>query len=310
MKYTVKFTNLEVLSEVVGGRSWRRYVPPVLFAIALASLCVAVARPQTRTLAPKDGATIILVLDASLSMESTDVKPTRLGAAQAAVRSFLDRVPKRVRVGLVVFSGEAQVGAPPTTDRQLLRESVDSIGAFSGYGGTAIGDALVRAVELGREAVATRSLMSTAARRARNTRGLVSILFLSDGRQNRGIVPPLVGAQRAKAAGMPVYTIALGTNHARLPTGFGPYGPGPSSGITSRLLAPDPGTLRAIADITGGRFFAARSAAALRSAYAKLGSRLGRRTTKTEVTDAFVGGAAALLVAAGILSSLWAPRIP
>src|SRR5439155_487618 len=115
MQYAVRFTNLEVLSQVAGGRSWRRHVPPVLFALALASLSFAVARPHARTLVPVDRATVILVIDASLSMQATDVAPSRLSAAQNAVRSFLDRVPKRVRVGLVVFFGEAQLGAPPTT---------------------------------------------------------------------------------------------------------------------------------------------------------------------------------------------------
>lgn len=310
-RYAVRFTNLEVLSQVTGGRSWRRHLPAALLAVALASLCVAVARPQARTLVPRDGATVILVLDASLSMQATDVEPSRLGAAQAAVRTFLSRVPRRVRVGLVVFSGEAQVGAPPTTDHELVRASVDSIGPFSGYGGTAIGDALVRAVELGRQSLGTRSLSAAAAApRGRDGRGLVSILFLSDGRQNRGVVPPLEGAQRAKAASMPVYTIALGTNHGHLPPRLEPFGGGTfGGGVSSQRLAPDPATLKAIADITGGKFFRARSAEALRS-YARLGSSIARRPAKTEVTNAFLGGAAALLVAAGLLSALWSPRFP
>ncbi len=314
MQYAIRFTNLDVLSQVAGGRPWRRYVPPVLFAFALGSLCVAVARPQARTLVPSERATVILVVDASLSMQATDVRPSRLGAAQEAVRTFLDRVPKRVRVGLVVFSGEAQVGAPPTTDRELVRESIDSIGAFSGFGGTAIGDALVRAVELGRQALGTRSLLAagTPARPLPTARGLVSILFLSDGRQNRGIVPPLEGARRARDAGMPVYTIALGTRHGRLPPGLGQFGGGLFGGrsSTSRRLAPDPQTLRAISDISGGETFRARTAESLRAAYEKLGSRLGRKAGKSEVTYAFLGGAAALLAAAGVLSALWSPRLP
>ena len=312
VRYAVRFTNLEVLSQVAGGPSSRRHLPAALLAVALASLCVAVARPQARTLVPTHGATVILVIDASLSMQATDVRPSRLGAAQAAVETFLRRVPKRVRVGLVVFSGEAQVGAPPTTDHDLVRESVESIGPLSGYGGTAIGDALVRAVELGRQSLGTRSLSAVGATpRANVTRGLVSILFLSDGRQNRGVVPPLEGARQAKQAGMPVYTVALGTNHGHLPANLAPLGANPfGGGVSSRRLAPDPATLKAIADITGGRFFRARSAEALRSAYAKLGSRLARKPGKSEVTNAFLGGAAALLVAAGVLSALWSPRLP
>ena len=95
-------------------------------------------------------ATVILVLDTSRSMQSQDVKPTRLGAAQAAVRLFLDRVPKRLRVGLIAFAGEAQVATPPTSDHQLVAQAVDDIGNYVIYGGTAIGDALQAAVELGK----------------------------------------------------------------------------------------------------------------------------------------------------------------
>jgi Ca-activated chloride channel family protein len=319
MQYAIRFTNLDVLSQVVDGPSLRRWIPPVFFAVALGSLCVAVARPQAKTLVPLERATVILVIDASLSMQAVDVPPSRLGAAQEAVRTFLDRVPKRLRVGLVVFSGEAQVGAPPTTDHQLVRESVDAIGAFTGFGGTAIGDALVRAVELGRQALGERSLAAVGAapRPSSDARGLVSILFLSDGRQNRGIVQPLDGARRARDAGMPVYTIALGTRNGRLPPGirgqfggsfggvpFGGQPPGP------RRLAPDPETLKAISTITGGEAFRATTGASLRAAYEKLGSRLGRKPAKREVTYAFLGGAVALLVAAGVLSALWSPRIP
>jgi Ca-activated chloride channel family protein len=320
MRYALRFTNLEVLAQVAGRRrAWRRYVPPALFLTALACLCVALARPHTKTLIPVDKATIILVIDASRSMEATDVKPTRLAAAERAAKAFLDKVPKRARVGLVVFSGEAQVAAPPTTDRSLVRESIDEIGAFSGYGGTAIGDAVARAVELGIQAVGVgnRSLASVSAAPspAGPTRGLVSILFLSDGRQNRGILQPLEGAARAKAAGIPVYTVALGTRSAPLADPFGgppqqPPGFGGGAFGNQFNLAPDPATLRAIANATGGQFFAARNAKSLNAAYNGLGSRLGRKPGKTEITYGFVAAAAALLVAAGLLSAFWSPRLP
>jgi Ca-activated chloride channel family protein len=153
MRYAVRFTNLEVLAGVVGRRSWRRFVAPALLGLAVASLLVALARPDWKRMIPSERATVILVIDASGSMQARDVKPTRLEAAQDAVRTFLKKAPKQVRVGLVVFAGEPQVAAPPTTDRALVLQAVDEIGFFPGFGGTAIGDALGEAVQLGLQAI-------------------------------------------------------------------------------------------------------------------------------------------------------------
>jgi Ca-activated chloride channel homolog len=318
MRYAVRYTNLEVLARVAGGRPWRRYVPPALFLVALATLCVAVARPHVKTLVPKDRATAILVIDASRSMSARDVRPSRLGAAQDAVRTFLKRVPGRMRIGLIVFAGEPQVAAPPTTDRRLVRESVNDIDMFTGFGGTAIGDALAAAARLGVQAVeAGDASLAADSNRSGPTHGLVSILFLSDGAQTRGELQPLEGAGRAKAAGIPVYTVALGTPNGTVrgfggggfPGGGGGFGGGTFGG-GPRRVPPDPATLKAIAQTTGGQFFAARSSKALRAAYAKLGSRLGRTPGRDEVTFAFLAGAAGLLAAAGLLSTRWAPRLP
>jgi Ca-activated chloride channel family protein len=307
---------------VLGRRLWRQYVPLVLFLLALTALCVGVARPNRTTLIPRDRATVILVVDVSRSMEARDVKPTRLGAATAAVRIFLDRVPKRLRVGLIAFAGNPAVAAPPTTDHGLVRESLDTIQWFPGFGGTAIGDALAAAVELGQKAVNDQSgnLASVTTAAPPPARGLVSILFLSDGAQTRGTLEPLQGADRAKKAGIPVYTVALGTPGGTLQFRFGyrgggggaPGGPPPPYGGPGRRVPvpPDPDTLRAIADRTGGEFFAARDANSLQAAYAKLGSRLGRKPGRSEITYAFLAAAAGLLVAAGLLSSLWSPRLP
>jgi hypothetical protein len=239
-----------------------------LFLLALAALCVAVARPHVHRLVPRERATTILVIDASRSMESRDIKPSRLGAAQEAVRTFLERVPKRMRVGLIVFAGDAQVAAPPTTDRDLVRESAADIDRFAGFGGTAIGDALAAAAELGAQAVADGNASVAAAdTRSGPTHGLVSILFLSDGAQTRGTLLPLEGADRAKAAGIPVYTVALGTPHGTVNVGGG-FGGGDFSG--PRRVPPDPATLRAIAQRTGGKFFAARSSDSLQAASGSL----------------------------------------
>jgi Ca-activated chloride channel family protein len=305
MRYAVTFTNLEVLASVAGGRSTRRFVPPALFLVALALLCVALARPQRSTLIASDKATVILVIDVSGSMHATDVKPTRLGAAQAAVLTFLDRVPKRVRVGLIAFSSEPEVAAPPSTDRDLVRQSLGQLDFLQAYGGTAIGDALAAAVELGKKTAGQTGPQTIAD--ITQKKPLVSILFLSDGKQTRGALQPLAGAQLAKDAGIPVYTVALGTPNGVLTAPFGSFGPGQARRIP---VPPDPATLSAIANLTGGKFFNARSAEAAQSAYKELGSKLGRVPGRKEVTNEAVLLAALVLVAAGVLSALWAPRLP
>jgi Ca-activated chloride channel family protein len=158
---------------------------------------------------------------------------------------------------------------------------------------------------------ATRDLASYVAA-APTKSSLVSILFLSDGHQNRGLLAPLAGARRARAAGIPVYTVALGTTgntHLDPSYGFGGV-PGGGFGFGGGELAPDPQTLSAIAHLTGGEFFRARTAHALQDAYTKLGAKLGHKRGVHEVTDLFALGAGLLLVLAGALAALWAPRLP
>src|SRR5438552_6347447 len=124
MRFAVRYTNLDVLASVAGGRQWRAYVPPLIFLLAVAALCVGFARPRVKSLVPRNRATVIIVIDVSHSMQVTDVKPTRLGAAEAGVRTFLDRAPNSLRVALMAFAGEAQVAAPPTYDHDLVRQSL------------------------------------------------------------------------------------------------------------------------------------------------------------------------------------------
>jgi Ca-activated chloride channel homolog len=312
-RYAVRYTNLDLLASVSRGVPWHRYVPPSIFLLALATISVALARPHVRTLVAGDTATVILVIDDSGSMQANDVKPTRLAAAQDAVRAFLDKVPSRVRVGLVVFSGEPQVAMPPTNDHALVRAAVDAIGEFPGFGGTAIGDALAAAVKLAQQSAPpanptppppTGPTIAFRLAAAAPAKGLpVSILFLSDGSQTRGELQPLDGAAKAKAAGIPVFTIALGTPEGTLTRTYGGY-------TRTISVPPDPATLNAIAKATGGTFFAARSADAVKSAYARLGSQIGRKPGTREVTALFLAAAAALLAGAIMLSMLWSPRLP
>jgi Ca-activated chloride channel family protein len=316
MRYAVRYTNVDVLALVATGRPWRRYATAAVFLASIALLCVAVSRPHVRALVTSDKATVILVLDVSGSMQAVDVKPTRLLAAQKAIHTFLDRVPSRVRVGLILFAGEAQVATPPTRDHALVGEAVDAASEFRGFGGTAIGDAIAVAVRLGLETIGSdkgRTLAAySAAPPSSVASSLVSILFLSDGHQTQGFLAPLQGAARARAAGFPIYTVALGTTGATTLKGYpnGFAGGGFRFGFGPRGLSPDPVTLKAIATQTGGQFFRARSAGAAATAYRKLGSSLGRAPGHVEVTDVFLGAAALLLVLAGVLSALWSPRLP
>jgi Ca-activated chloride channel homolog len=327
MKYAVRYTNVDVLASVVAtGRPWRRWIAAAVFLLALATLCAAVARPHVHKLVVSDNATVVLVLDVSGSMQAVDVKPTRLVAAQKALHAFLDKVPPRLKVGLVLFAGEAQVATPPTTDHGLVSEAIDEVDFFHGFGGTAIGDAIAAAVRVGLNSAGvqgssvsatpkSRELAAYVAETKKPASTLVSILFLSDGHQTRGILAPLSGADKARAAGIPVYTVSLGTTgNTRLrgfPSGQGfPTNPGGGFGFGQRGLAPDPKTLHAIADRTGGKFFRAKTAGAVEDAYSALGSKLGRKQGNAEVTDLFVLGGAILLVLAGLLSALWSPRLP
>jgi Ca-activated chloride channel homolog len=325
-RYTVRYTNLDVLATVVTGRTWLRYLPPMLVALGLAVLLVGMARPEVRRSLLKERATVILVVDTSRSMQARDVKPTRLGAEQEALRTFLDEVPHDLRVGLIVFAGEAQVATPPTKDHELVNTAVQDIDQFLVYGGTAIGDALQTAVLLGRQVTdlastdqgsvtmpasdhSTRTL-AQAAPACGEEKSPVSILFMSDGAQTRGLLQPLEGARLAREACFPVYTIAVGTPQGVIERG--PFGgvPGAPQDAQTIPVPPDPETLRSIARITGGEFSEARTSDALRHAYSSLGSRLGREEGESEITWLFVAIAGVLLLLATAIGTFVSPRLP
>ena len=306
-RYVVRYTNLDVLGGVAPRASIvRRHGAAALLTVALALLCVGVAGPHVDRSATVENATVVLVVDTSRSMLSRDVAPTRLGAAKAAAQAFLDRAPAKLRVGLVTFAGDVSVAASPTHDRARVRRSVAAITRWQAGGGTAIGDALARSVELARDAFAEPGTVG-AAGRPTTAKGAVAILFLSDGRQNRGLLPPEEGAARAAAAGIPVFTVALGTDRPDAGAGSGGYGGFGGFGFNR---TPDRATLRAISETTGGEYFAARSARALESAYGDLGTRLGRVRRPTEVTALFVAAGAVVLAAAAALGRLAVPGLP
>jgi Ca-activated chloride channel family protein len=306
-RFAVRFPNLAVLHTVAGGgRSWRRAVPLAAVLLGFAALGVALARPHVTLDVPSERATVVLVLDMSRSMEAQDVRPSRLEAAKAAARTFMERVPRRLRVAVVTFSGDVTVAASPTAEHDRVLQTIAAVDPYSGYGGgTAIGDAIARAVEVGTQAVAAED---GSLPHPDEVGRLVSILFLSDGRQNRGILPPLEGAGRAREAGIRVFTVALGRKEGAPPPSTPGYGGGGLFGGGRR--APDRETLEAIAGLTGGTFTWARTADELGDAYRSLGSRLGRVPEPTEVTAAFVAVAAVAVLGAAAAAAWWSPRLP
>jgi Ca-activated chloride channel family protein len=301
-RYALAFPNLDVLAGVVDrSGAWRRWVPPAVFLLVLAALGLALARPHVSITVQKEQGTIVLAIDSSGSMLANDVEPTRLQAAQAAVHRFLDGLPGSFRVGVVAFAGEPQVVAPVTTDRDLAREAVDFLVPLRG---TAIGDAVARAAQLAGDAVGAQGNRQLAsfgsAAPARGTGPPAAILLLSDGFQNEGTLLPHEGAAQARDRGIPVYTIALGTDEGVVSFGDGRQIPVP----------PDRATLQRIAEETNGKYFDAPTAEALEAAYAELGSLLAEEPGETEATFAFLAAAAALGLVAAALSALWFSRIP
>ena len=198
-RYVVRFPALPTLASVVPrGARWRRHVPPALLCLALAGLALALARPETTVAVPVERASVVLVTDTSGSMNATDVDPSRLAAAKDAADAFLDRVPDELRVGLVAFSDAPHTVLRPTGDREQVRGAVERLTAD---GGTATGDALAGALQ----AVGGRAEDGPPA----------AVILLSDGANQTGRDPAEV-ARAARTAGVPVYTVALGTSDGQI----------------------------------------------------------------------------------------------
>jgi Ca-activated chloride channel family protein len=306
-RYAVAFTNLELLAAVAGTRhrSWKRWLPLALFLLALAAASTALARPKATVSVPANRATVVLLVDVSGSMRAADVKPTRLGAAQAAMAAFADRVPKGVKVGLVSFSTGPNLLVIPTTDRAILHEGIDLL---SPEAGTAIGDGLELAVQTVKTAVDN-------APRGKDGKIPGAIVLLSDGAQTRGVLSPLDGAGLARTAGIRVFTVALGTDNGTLdPSTFGfGFGGGNGGGLgrTRRFpVKPDPVTLAAIARETDGKTYRAQSASKVEEIYKQLGASIAHKSAQREISSWFAGGAAFLLLLSLGSARLTGERLP
>jgi Ca-activated chloride channel homolog len=283
--YTVAFTNLEMLAGVTAARRgrWRRYLPLALLALALAAAVLAVARPTVQSVASDRSATVVLLADVSGSMQATDVHPARIYAAVTAMHELVDRLPASDKVGLITFSDKVDVLHRPTVDHAAIHSSLD---VLSPEGGTALGDGVEAAVKM---VVSTLAASGVYHRFGQYLPA--AVVLESDGAQDRGLVTPFSAAQFAKAAGVRIYGVALGTRHGYVTQG---------SGLLTRSIRvlPSPGTVALLARESGGLAFNATNAESLDTIYRNLGSSIGRRNAQTEITSWFELAAAVLLVAA------------
>jgi Ca-activated chloride channel family protein len=277
-RYPVRFPALATLAAVVpSGPQWTRHVPFAFFSVALAALALSLARPQRTVAVPVERASVVLVTDVSRSMSATDVSPTRLEAARRAAQNFLDRVPDELRVGLVSFSDIAQTLQTPTTDRDAVRNALETLQPLAG---TATGAGLRTALD----DLKIRS--DTSARRPP-----AALVLLSDGSATDGQAADQVAAE-AKRLRVPIYTVALGT----------PDGTITLQGQVLRV-PPDPDALKRIASASGGEAFRAQDSDQLDAVYNRLGSQIGTKPEKHEITAAFAG-LALLMLGGAVASSL------
>lgn len=262
---------------------WRRHVPIAAFALAVIVLVVAAARPQAKVAAPTKRSSVMLLVDTSSSMASTDVTPTRLDAARAAAKRFLASVPSSVSVGLMAFSKTPTVVQSPTSDRAVIQSDLAGLYAHSG---TAIGNAIQAALRILAEAP-----------KQNGARPPAAIVLLSDGTSTSG-VDQLAQAREAGREHVPVYTVALGTAAGTIKIN-GVVHPAP----------PDPQALAQIAQASGGQTYAVTTAGRLSAVYEHLGAQLGHHTVKQEITPTFAGAGLVLLLIGSALSLLWLRRL-
>jgi Ca-activated chloride channel homolog len=280
-----------LMTESVAPRrpGWRRHAPMLVFAIAIALLIAAAARPQRTVAVPVSSAAIMLANDISSSMGATDVKPSRLGAAQKAASKFVSGLPGGAQVGLVEFARRPVLLQSPTTNHALTQGAI--AGLHPGGGGTAIGEAVTTALHV-----------LTNLPRKGGKRPPGAIVLLSDGSSNVG-PGPLAAARQAKADHIPIYTISLGTPNGTIPIKK-------KDGQT--VTAPVPVSSQELAQIaqsSGGKAYTAADSTKANAVYAHLAVQLGHKKVKREITADVAGGGLVLLIIGGALTLMWFGRL-
>lgn len=273
------------LSVAPSRAGWRRHLPIAIYAIALAALAVAFARPQVTVAVEVERASVILVTDRSGSMQARDVQPSRLAAARRAALAFIEELPRGIRVGAVGFNHLPEALQSPTADREAVRLALEQL---EPGGSTATGDALRLALNM--------------TRRDAEDPPPAAIILLSDGKSVRGS-DPIEVAQEVAEAEVPVYTVALGTPDGTIESTR------PDGSTRLEPVPPDPETLAQIAEITGGRTFDADSTAELQEVYERLGRQISTEERPREITTAFAGGALLLIALGGLASLRWFGRL-
>ena len=267
---------------------WRRHAPYVLLAVALAVLIVAAARPQRSIAVPLKRGTVMLANDVSNSMTSTDVQPSRLGAAQRAALTFLHGVPRTIEVGAVEFARHPVLLQSPTTHHPYTRTAID--GLQPGGGGTAIGEALQTALQ---------AINTVPKINGKHPPG--AIVLISDGASNVGIEPGAV-ARQARREHVRIYTISIGTASGTMTIRHG------AQNVTTRVPV-DPTELRQIAADSSGRSYTAADSEQVSQIYAHLATQLGHTPGQQQLIAGVIGAGLLVLLVGSALSLRWFVRI-
>ena len=323
-RFAVRYSSLSLVREAVAKQSWlRKHLPFILFLLALTSLVFALGRPVATVMIPSNKATVILAIDVSRSMCSTDIPPNRLTVAKQSALSFVKNNSSGRQVGIVAFAGFAELIQPPTTDKNLLENAIN---ALLPARRTAIGSAILRSLDAISEVdnrVAPSELKSsadqTAPSQAPKQYAPHIIVLLTDGASNAGPLP-MSAAEQAVERGIRIYTIGFGTanqNNAPMNCGdedpftggfgpqFGPGGGGLGGGGFRREIDED--TLKQVADLTGGKYYSATSAGELQDVFLNLPTYVVATRETTEISVFFTAFAVVLAVLAILLAFRWHP---
>jgi Ca-activated chloride channel family protein len=283
--FETRFADVDLLASVMPQRpGWRRHLPASLLLLTLVALTTGFAKPSGVVKVPRARATIVIALDVSASMTAVDILPSRIEAARSAAIAFERSLPKTFDVGLVSFSGTATVVVPPTQDREVLAQGIETIPLG---GGTAIGDAVAASVE------AAQSVVTPGGERVP-----VRLVLLSDGGNTVGRSIG-TGASQAVEAGMPVTTIAYGT-----PEGI-VFLQGRAVPVPVDVPA-----LQALAETTGGQAYQAQDSGQLRDVYDNIGKEVGTTNKRKDLTAALTGLGLLTGLAAAATSLVWFRVLP